>query len=158
MDISDGIGAGTESEGAASLSALVIRMQRGLRRRVRARFPLPALPQSQVEVLRLLQQEPGLPVRQVAAALRLAPNTTSTVVQQLVRQGYVARQVDRDDRRVARLRLTEAAGQRLACWSDARMTVLTEAVDGLSEGDRDRVRAALPALERLAALLERPSE
>jgi DNA-binding MarR family transcriptional regulator len=158
MDISNDAEAPIESAGAVTLSILLSRLQRGLRRRVRAHFPLPALPQSQVEVLRLLRQEPGLPVHQVAATLRLAPNTTSTVVQQLVRQGYVARRVDRDDRRVARLHLTEAAGQRLARWSDARTTVLAETFGGLNEGDRDRVRAALPALERLVELLERPSE
>ncbi|HXT35120.1 MAG TPA: MarR family winged helix-turn-helix transcriptional regulator [Chloroflexota bacterium] len=158
MDISDAAEAPIENAGAATFAALLSRLQRGLRRGVRAHFPLPTLPQSQVEVLRLLDRSPGLPVHQVAAALRLAPNTTSTVVQQLVRQGYVARRVDRDDRRVARLHLTEAAGQRLARWSDARTTVLAEALGGLSEGDRDRVRAALPVLERLAELLERPSE
>ena len=158
MDILDGARTRTESAGAAALSALLSRLQRGLRRRVRARFPLPSLPQSQIEALRLLDRSPGLPVYQVAAALHLAPNTTSTVVRQLVRQGYVTREVDRQDRRVARLTLTAAAHQPMARWSDERTAALAEALGGLSEGDRDRVRAALPALERLAAGLETQSE
>jgi DNA-binding MarR family transcriptional regulator len=138
------------------LGALVGRLQRGLRRRARAALPDPALPQSQVEVIRLLHQEPGLRVQELATALGLAPNTASTLVQALVRQGLVERTIDPDDRRVARLELTEAARRRLARWRDVRAQVLGQALALLPEHDRAAIEGALPALTRLAALLEAP--
>lgn len=137
-----------------SLSTLIGRLHRGLRWRVRAAMPVPALPQSQVDVLRLLLEQPGLRVQQVAAALRLAPNTTSTLVQQLMRQGYVTRRVDTADRRGAILELTPAAYERLAAWRDTRTAVLGQALAALTPGEHECLAAALPSLIRLADLLE----
>jgi DNA-binding MarR family transcriptional regulator len=144
------------AEGARVLAALLARVQRSLRRRVREMMPGPALPPSHVEVLRLLQRQPGLRVHEVAATLRLAPNTTSTIVQHLVRLGYVSRSVDERDRRVARLELTAAAHSRMDLWRDTRSATLAEALGALAAPDREAVEAALPALARLADLLEAP--
>ena len=145
-----------DAEGARVLAALLARVQRSLRRRVREMMPAPALPQSHVEVLRLLLREPHLRVHEVAATLCLAPNTTSTIVQHLVRLGYVARSVDEQDRRVARLELTAAAHTRMDLWRDTRTATLAQALDALAVPDREVVEAALPALARLADLLEAP--
>jgi DNA-binding MarR family transcriptional regulator len=149
-------GSEADTEGARVLAALLARVQRSLRRRVREMMPGPALPPSHVEVLRLLQRQPGLRVREVAATLRLAPNTTSTIVQHLVRLGYVARSVDERDRRVARLELTAAAHTRMDLWRDTRVVTLAEALGALAAPDREVVEAALPALARLADRLEVP--
>ena len=75
-------GSEADTEGARVLAALLARVQRTLRRRVREMMPGPALPPSHVEVLRLLHRQPRLRVHEVAATLRLAPNTTSTIVKQ----------------------------------------------------------------------------
>jgi DNA-binding MarR family transcriptional regulator len=148
-------GGAIESGGdAPALIALVARLHRATRKRVRDSLPGPALPYSQVEVLRLLDQQPGLHVHEVAATLGLAPNTTSTLVQQLVRHGYVERRVDAKDRRAARLEVTGAARQRMERWRDRRAAVLARSISSLADLDRDLIRAALPALERLAAHLE----
>jgi DNA-binding MarR family transcriptional regulator len=141
-----------------ALSTLIGRLHRGLRWRVRAAMPVPALPQSQVDVLRLLHEQPGLRVQQVAATLRLAPNTTSTLVQQLMRQGYIERHVDAADRRGAVLELTPAAYERLAAWRDTRAAVLGRVLESLSPAERERLAAALPSLIRLADLLEDPNQ
>jgi DNA-binding MarR family transcriptional regulator len=124
---------------------------------VRESLPEPALPHSQVEVLRLLQRTPGLRVREVATALGLAPNTASTLIQQLLRLGYIERHVDARDRRAARLELTEAARNRLERWRDTRELVLAHTLAALPVADREQLLAALPALGRLAALLEAPA-
>ena len=145
-----------DTEGARALAALLARVQRSLRRRVREMMPDPALPPSHVEVLRLLQRQPGLRVHEVAATLCLAPNTTSTIVQHLVRLGYLARSVDERDRRVARLELTAAAHTRMHLWRDTRAATLAQALGALAGPDRAMVEAALPALARLADLLEAP--
>jgi DNA-binding MarR family transcriptional regulator len=149
---SDDPAAGGES--LPALATLISRLQRGLRRSARATMPGPALPQSQVEVLRLLHREPGLRVHEVAEGLHLAPNTTSTLVQQLIRLGYVERRVDTRDRRAARLELTAAARDRVARWRDARAAVLHHLLGSLSPSDRELLQAAMPALDRLADQLE----
>ena len=145
-----------DPEAARVLAALLARVQRSLRRRAREMMPGPALPQSHVEVLRLLQRQPRLRVQEVAATLCLAPNTTSTIVQHLVRLGYVARSVDERDRRMARLELTAAAHTRMDLWRDTRAATLAEALGALAAPDREAVEAALPALTRLADVLEAP--
>jgi DNA-binding MarR family transcriptional regulator len=131
-----------DSTSAAEFAALLGRLQRGLRRRARAALPGPALPQSHVVVLRLLAARPDLRVQEVATALNLAPNTTSTLVQQLMRLGYVERTVDDRDRRVARLALTGAAGERMAHWRDARTVALGAAFAALDDADRAKLQAA----------------
>ena len=95
-----------------------------------------------------------VPGSRCAAALRLAPNSASTIVQQLVRLGYVDLEVDERDRRVARLSLTEAAHERMDRWRDNRQAALATALASLQARDREMVRAALPALTRLAEALE----
>ena len=134
------------------------RLHRALRRRVRESLSGPALPQSQVEVLRLLEREPGLRAREMAESLGLASNTVSTLLQQLDIKGYVEREVDSHDRRSARISLTPAAVERMTTWSDRRSVVLTEAMDTLEADDYEHMVACLPALEHLAAVLERNTD
>ena len=137
------------------LARALSRLHRALRRRVRESIAGPTLPQSQVEVLRLLEREPGLRAREVADALGLASNTVSTLLQQIAVKGYVEREVDSHDRRSARITLTPAATERMNSWSDRRSALLAEAMDTLEAADYKRMVACLPALERLAAILER---
>jgi DNA-binding MarR family transcriptional regulator len=142
---------------ARELGTLISRLHRSLRRRVRATMPDPTLPQSYVEVLRLLQEQPGRRVQDAAAALHLAPNSASTIVQQLVRLGYVVREVDEQDRRVARLSLTDAAHKRIGRWRDGRQAALAGALAALGALDREVIQEAMPTLARLADALEDPS-
>jgi len=147
-----------ELEAVPVLAGLIGRLHRALRKRVRENFVAPALPQSQIEVLGLLHRTPGLRVHELSALLGLAPNTASTVLQQLLRLGYVQRQVDLEDRRSARLTLTEAARQRMARWRDTRGVVLARTLEALPSEDQQAIIAALPALARLTATLEASSQ
>jgi DNA-binding MarR family transcriptional regulator len=141
---------------SGELGELLGRLRRALRRRVResGAFPFPQLQEAQLEVLRLLSHSTGLRVQQAALALQLRPNTVSTLVAGLVRQGLVARSVDPDDGRAVRLELTAAARRRLTRWRDHRRAVLDDALTGLDDHDRATVAAALGALSRLATRLE----
>ncbi|HJT38600.1 MAG TPA: MarR family transcriptional regulator [Actinomycetota bacterium] len=126
-----------------------------LRRALKRRLGTPSLlPDSHVEIARLLYEHPDLKVQEVAAALRLAPNTVSTLVQQLVRDGNVERETDEDDRRVARLRLTPAMRKRISRRRDERRAILEEAIGSLSQREQATIEAAIPALMRLTEVLE----
>ena len=130
-------------------------VRRRLRRSARAKVGGEPLTGSQVEVLRLVETQPGVGVRDAAAALHLAPNTVSTLVGGLVAAGLLDRRPDPDDRRATQLHLTPAATTRLRRWRDERDRVLANALGHLDAEDRGRLEASLPALERLLAALER---
>jgi len=139
----------------AELAAAVTRFRRALRRATRRHLPFEPLPHNQIELLRLAAERPGVSVAAAAAALSLAPNTVSTLVNELGRAGLLARTPDDADRRVARLSPTAAGLERMAAWRDRRAEVLAVALGDLGEGDRATLVAALPALERLIDALER---
>jgi DNA-binding MarR family transcriptional regulator len=144
----------TEEALAADLAAAWGGVRRRLRRGARAVVGGEPLTGSQIEVLRLVEAQPGIGVRDAAAALHLAPNTVSTLVGGLVALGLLDRAPDPDDRRAACLLLTAAATERLRRWRDERDRLLAAALAELDPADAAALRASLPALERLLAALE----
>jgi len=140
---------------ADELAAAVTRLRRALRRAARRDLPFEPLPRNQIDLLRLAAARPGLSVAAAAAALSLAPNTVSTLVNDLCRAGLLARTADDADRRVARLTPTEAGLDRMAVWRDHRAEVLNAALGELTPDDRAVLESGLPALERLIEALER---
>jgi DNA-binding MarR family transcriptional regulator len=129
-------------------------LRRVIRRKLRDAMPAPGLHGTQMELLALVEAQPGIGVAAAARALHLAGNTVSTLVNQLVTEGFLVREVDPADRRAARLRLTEHAEARLAGWRRARTELVRTAVDQLPSADRNALAAALPALRRLLSQLE----
>ncbi|MBV9142549.1 MAG: winged helix-turn-helix transcriptional regulator [Pseudonocardiales bacterium] len=129
-------------------------LRRLVRRRLRPVMPGPPLRGAQVELLQVVERQPGIGIAPAGRALQLAANSVSTLVNQLVDQGMLVRQADPDDRRAARLWLTEAATQRLAAWRRARVELVTGGVAGLSVADRQALAQALPALRALLVALE----
>jgi DNA-binding MarR family transcriptional regulator len=139
---------------SAGLARAVGRLRRSINRAVRDGTALLPLPEAQLEILRLAARRPGLRVHDVAAELRLAPNTVSTLVHRLVDAGLVERHADSNDRRVARIGLSPAGEQRMRRWRDHRHEVLAARLAGLDGGERAAVAGAVPVLERLALDLE----
>ncbi|MEV5876514.1 MarR family transcriptional regulator [Streptomyces sp. NPDC052101] len=133
------------------LADTLVRIQRLIRRRLRDGMTVPRLRGAEVELLRLVESRPGIGISDAARALHLASNSVSTLVNQLVRAGFLLRETDPADRRAARLRLTEAAEKRLADWQRRRADLVGRHVSRLDETDREALRAALPALHKLAA-------
>jgi DNA-binding MarR family transcriptional regulator len=125
-------------------------VRRVLRRRLRAGLDGPALTAAQVELLQLVEGSAGISVSAAARGLRLAGNSVSTLVNQLSEAGYLRRETDPQDRRAARLYLTEAATARLSSWRDARTKLVGAGLTALPAADREAIARALPALGRLA--------
>jgi len=139
---------------AGELAATVTRLRRVLRRATRRALPYEPLPRSQIDLLHLIARQPGISVAAAAAALAVAPNTASTLVNEACRAGLLARDRDAADRRVVLLSLTPAGIARMETWRDLRVEIMASALARLSEPDRDLLSAGLPALERLIARLE----
>ena len=134
---------------ADEVMAVVLALRRVVRRRLRAELPGPLLRGGQVELLQLVEAEPGIGVAAAARALHLAGNSVSTLVNQLGASGLLRREIDPVDRRAARLFLTDAAVARLARWRDTRSRLVGDAFARLSADEAATVAAALPALRHL---------
>ncbi len=132
----------------------VIALRRAVRRRTRERMDVPALPPAQVELLRTVQDSPGIGVAGVARRLRLAENSVSTLVRTAIADGHVHRTRDPADRRAARLELTDAAHERLRRWRAVRVEVVDAALARLDPADHAALEAAMPALTRLLDAVE----
>lgn len=145
----------TTAELGDELVGLAAALRRSVRRRLRRVMPGPPLRGAHVELLRIVEQQPGIGVAAAARALSLVPNTVSTLVNQLVEKEMLVREVDPADRRAARLRLTEPALARLAAWREARAQLVAGGVATLSAADRHALERSIPALRALVAAVER---
>ncbi|GAB2990654.1 MarR family winged helix-turn-helix transcriptional regulator [Amycolatopsis acidiphila] len=141
---------------AESLMATMAGLRRRVRRRVAAQLPVldPPLRGAQIELLRVVEKEPGIGVAAAARSLHLAGNSVSTLVNQLVEAGMLHRRVDPADRRAARLELSTAAHDRLTTWRRTRTEFVAGKLATLSEADRTAISGALPALGRLLTAIE----
>jgi len=140
---------------AWQLTDVVTRLRRVLRASIRSDYPWEALPMAQVEILQRLRDEPGLRVSDLAARHRLATNTVSTLIQQMVVTGLVARITDSADRRAVQLHLTKHGKAMLREWMAAHERRLEAAVNALRPADRAAIRNALPAIAHMIDEIER---
>jgi DNA-binding MarR family transcriptional regulator len=142
---------------AESLMREVAGIRRVVRRRLHGRLGFEALTGAQVELLRAVETAPGIGVAAVAKSLHLAGNTVSSQVNQLIDGGYLDRRPDPADRRAVCLHLTAPASERLRSWRAARSELVGRALDALPSEDQAAIEWALPALRRLATVLEEES-
>ncbi|MEV0980171.1 MarR family transcriptional regulator [Streptomyces sp. NPDC049915] len=140
------------------LAGALVGVHRLTRRRLRAGLTAPRLRGAEVELLRLVEARPGIGISEAAKELYLAGNSVSTLVNHLVRDGYLIRETDPADRRAARLLPTDAALKRLRDWQERRAELLDRHLAELPEADREALRAAVPALRRLAESLRQEGE
>ncbi|MGH3793548.1 MAG: MarR family winged helix-turn-helix transcriptional regulator [Pseudonocardiaceae bacterium] len=136
------------------LMAVMAAVRRVVRRRLRSVLSGPPLRGAHVELLQVVEKQPGIGIAPAGRALHLAANSVSTLVNQLVDSGMLVRQTAPDDRRAARLWLTEAATQRLATWRQTRAELVARGVTGLPVADRQALARALPALRALLVALD----
>ncbi|MDJ0341750.1 MarR family transcriptional regulator [Streptomyces sp. H10-C2] len=140
------------------LTDAVTRLRRALRASIRSEFPWEALPMAQVELLQVLGEHTPARVGDLAQRQRLAASTVSGIIGQMMTAGLVAREVDPNDRRASVVTLTDAGRDKLAAWTDAHERRMDIALSTLDEADRAALRAALPALFRIAAHLGEPAD
>lgn len=134
---------------ARALPALSWEMRRAGERRLR----LDPLPPTELEIVRVVIDTPGVRATDVADRLSMKPSNVSTAVASLVRRGLVERTPDPGDRRSLRLHPTAQAvrdhDQLTQEWAD----VLAEALARLSPADASALTAAVGALAHLTETL-----
>ena len=142
------------SELAQALVDVMAAIRRTARRVTGSPGVLSSLTGSQIELVRTVQRRPGISVAEAAEELRLAPNTVSTLVGQLIDAGIVLRTPDREDRRVARLALDPGAGRTVVGWYDRRTEAVASVLARISPPERRRLHDAQAVLATVALLLE----
>lgn len=144
----------TRSDLAGELFGVVGRFRRQLRRSTGGGFDRTGLTQSQAELLRLVARRPGISVREAATELGLAANTASTLVSRLAAEDLLIRTVDSTDRRVGRLRLTDAAQDVADRSRLARRTALAGALETLDTTQIEDLTKGLAVIAELTRLLQ----
>ncbi|WP_308465486.1 MarR family winged helix-turn-helix transcriptional regulator [Rathayibacter soli] len=139
---------------AWSLTLIITRLRRTLRASIRSEYSWESLPMAQVEILQGLAARPGQRVNELAERHRLAKNTVSTLIQQMVLADLVVRSADTHDRRAVRLSVSAHGLSVLEDWLHSHERRFGAALDRLGAADRRSVLGALPALSRLVDELE----
>jgi MarR family transcriptional regulator, organic hydroperoxide resistance regulator len=105
----------------------------------------------QLWALTILQEEPGLSLRDLAARMYAHPSTVSGVVERLVKQRAVKREVHPSDRREIRLTLTETGTRLIKKSPTPVQAALTQALCSMPAS---RLRQLRKALEDVAQSTE----
>ena len=102
----------------------------------------------QEAVLKLLSEQDGRTMGDLAAALRVRPPTVSKTIARLTSQGLVERRATDGDGRLVRVFLTEAGRERSASIDGVWDQLEAEMVDGLDNKERKRLRKLLRKVEK----------
>ena len=102
----------------------------------------------QESVLKALDEKDGQSMSELASALAVQPPTVTKMIARLGAQGLVTRQVSAADGRLARVYLTDSGRERVIAVDTAWKRVEKEALAGLDDKDKKRLRKLLRLLEK----------
>ena len=104
---------------------------------------------SRVAALATIEKLGPITLGDLAAEEQVQPPSMTRIVARLEEQGLVARAVDANDRRVARVQITPAGRTLLDATRTRRNAFLAKRVARLTDDERATLAAAIPLLERL---------
>lgn len=140
------------SDSAHELARLLVELGPVLGRTLALRLRRPpgaeAMLPPHMMLLRRLQLGPA-PQSILAQQMRVSPSTMSATIDALERRGWVARERDDADRRVARVVLTEAGRAVLTTMDDVAASALDDLIGTLSEAEIEQAVAGLRVLRDL---------
>jgi DNA-binding MarR family transcriptional regulator len=121
-----------------------------LLRRLRREDDASGLPSPQLSALSVIVFGGPLTLGALAAAEQVRPPTITKLVATLEAAGLVEREVDPDDRRIARVRATARGSRLLQDGRQRRVALLTASLAQLSASERATLAKAIPILEKAA--------
>jgi DNA-binding MarR family transcriptional regulator len=138
---------------SGELAALFHDVSRQLRAVAHAEANLVPLPDSERDVLRFVAEHPGVSVSVVARELHMKSSNVSAAVRSLVARDLLLRTADPNDRRIARLTLTDLAQQNLERLARSWDAHLGAALSRLEPEYKVALENAVPALRALVTVL-----
>jgi DNA-binding MarR family transcriptional regulator len=137
--------AAVDLDAAVRLRAVVGKLSKRLSASARGS----GLTQTQLSTLGVIARLGPIRMTELAEIEHLNPTMLSRIVAHLDEAGLVRRRTDAEDRRAALVEVTAAGRKTHDRLRDERGRVLADGLADLSPADRDRLEAALPALEAL---------
>jgi DNA-binding MarR family transcriptional regulator len=116
-------------------------------RRVDAESHLPA---PQLSALSVIVYGGPITLGALASAEQVRPPTMTRLIAAMEDGGLIARETDKDDRRLVRIRATAKGKRILEEGRDRRIAVIGEALSTLPDADVQAIAAALDAIEKVA--------
>lgn len=141
-----------------AVADLVASLRRAMRKAARVSQPGMPLSVAQLELLSLVDEHPGSRPGDLAAVLRLAANSVSTLANAMVAAGMLARSPGATDKRTVEFTLTPEGVQMVGQWQATNASLLAIAIAALDARDRQTLTHALPALERLVTVIDEQAE
>lgn len=138
---------------AARLAAVISPLRRALLAATRAEAALPELAEAQIDVIRALPRGTSSGPAEIADRLRLSRPTVSNLLGTMEAEGLVDRAPDPSDGRRVTVRASARALDLFDRFDAANAALVTRATAALDDADRAALGRALPALERLCAVL-----
>lgn len=102
----------------------------------------------QDSILKILDEEQGRTMGQLATALGVQPPTVAKMVNRLTSQGLVRRDMAEGDGRIVRVYLTEEGEARLVQLDKSWKRLEREALDTIEDKDRRKLRKLLRLMEK----------
>jgi DNA-binding MarR family transcriptional regulator len=130
---------------ANELRPVVLRLGRELRREIHSL----GVTGGQVSILAAIKHQPGITASAVAEQERVSAPAMSNHVARLEKAGLIARTREGIDRRRVGLTLTAEGEKVLRSVRQRRTAWLAARLDKLTNDERARIEAAIPALEKL---------
>jgi DNA-binding MarR family transcriptional regulator len=130
-----------------SVSVRLAQAARAYRSRIGAELAGVGLHAGQENVLKALSEEDGQSMSQLATALAVQPPTITKMVNRLAAQGYLERRASKGDARQAHVHLTNRGRNILAAVDKALSQVEREALSGIDDKDRRKIRRLLRRIE-----------
>jgi DNA-binding MarR family transcriptional regulator len=136
---------------AADLFAIVVYMNKNCNQDLFEAVGALELTLTQIKLLHFLEDaKTPLSLGEAAERVMISLPAASRTVEDLVRRGFVERQEDPDDRRMKRVRATEAGYAVIRRLNAGRLTGLQKFIDDLTDRERQALGGAL------STLIERP--
>ena len=129
---------------AAGLRMVVMRLARRLRQQAEGEVTA-----SQLSALATIDRQGPITLGELASAEQIQPPSMTKIVSGLERHGFVIREPDERDRRIARVRISDEGRKFVARSRTRRNAYLAERLRGFDAEERAVLEQALPLLERL---------
>ncbi|KQY11505.1 MarR family winged helix-turn-helix transcriptional regulator [Rhizobium sp. Root482] len=132
---------------APNLGFLIHDVARVLRKRFEQRAKHMGLTRSQWQTIVYLARNEGLHQSGLAEMLEIEPITLMRVLDKLVERGFIERRRHKTDRRISLLYTTDLARGLLSDMRAIGDATRSEALDGISDDDRERLVAILELMK-----------
>lgn len=103
----------------------------------------------QLSLLWILVEHGRCTMQELAEHLAVAPSTATAMVKRLLAQGYIERAHDDTDWRTVWVKATESGRRAVEIFRRVRAASLQRRLERLTDEERARIAAALPALHHL---------